>query len=207
VLRHARDFRDPRAMADALLNPVDRAYSVPELHGWLERCGMALGRWVEQAPYLPQCGMVAGSPHAARIAALPEAQRHAAVELVRGTMVSHSFIAYRAEDPPGERPPVTFATDGWRRYVPIAVPWTVCVREGLPAASAAVLINRAHTFTDLVLHVGHFEDRLLGAIDGARTVGDIVRSVGTTEADERRAVDFFERLWWYDQVVFDASAS
>ena len=59
VLRHAKDFRRPDAMADALLHPQDRAYSVPELYAWLDRCGMCFGRWIEQAPYLAQCGLVA----------------------------------------------------------------------------------------------------------------------------------------------------
>ena len=69
VLRHAKDFQQPAAMADALLHPLDRAYSVPELYAWLERCGMRFGRWVEQAPYLPQCGLPAKSAHAAHLAA------------------------------------------------------------------------------------------------------------------------------------------
>ena len=60
VLRGWRDFRNPDALADALLHPLDRAYTVPELYAWLERCGLTFGRWFEQAPYLPQCGMVAG---------------------------------------------------------------------------------------------------------------------------------------------------
>src|SRR5271157_3530616 len=38
VLRHAKDFRRPEAMADALLHPRDRAYTVPELYAWLDRC-------------------------------------------------------------------------------------------------------------------------------------------------------------------------
>ena len=70
-MRRAADFRQPDALADALLHPQDRAYTVPEVYGWLERCGLAFGRWIEQAPYLPQCGVVAASPHAARLAALP----------------------------------------------------------------------------------------------------------------------------------------
>ena len=53
------------------------------------------GRWIEQAPYLAQCGVMADSPHALRLAALPSRLQHAAVELFRGTMVSHSFIGYR----------------------------------------------------------------------------------------------------------------
>ena len=92
----SKDFRRPEAMADALLHPQDRAYTVPEIYAWLDRCGMSFGRWIEQAPYLAQCGVLARSPHALRVAALPSRLQHAAVELFRGTMVSHSFIAYRA---------------------------------------------------------------------------------------------------------------
>ena len=118
-------------MADALLHPLERAYTVDEVYAWLERCGLSFGRWIEQAPYLPQCGVVAKSPHAARLASLPPRLQHAAIELFRGTMVSHNFIAYR-DDHAGENQPITFVGDGWRAYVPIALPWTVCVRERLP---------------------------------------------------------------------------
>ena len=204
VLRHAKDFQQPAAMADALLHPLDRAYSVPELYAWLERCGMRFGRWVEQAPYLPQCGLPAKSAHAARLASLPPAQQHAALELFRGTMVTHSAIAYR-DDRVEAAQPITFEGERWRGYVPIALPSVVCVRDRVPAGSVAVLINRAHRFTDLICTVDQFEDPLLGAIDGTRTLGGIVALLGIEESRERAALSFFERLWHYDQVVFDAS--
>jgi SAM-dependent methyltransferase len=206
VMRGAKDFRHPDALADALLHPQDRAYSVPQLYAWLERCGLAFARWVSQAPYLPQCGAVAKTKHAARLAALPAPLQHAAVELFRGTMVRHSFIAYRT-DRVGEEHPITF-DERCNGYVPIGVPWTVCVRERLPPGSVAVLINRAHPFTDLVLSVDAFENQLLTGIDGQRTVAQIL-SLTKVEvgANRRRALDFFERLWQYDQVVFDASRS
>jgi SAM-dependent methyltransferase len=41
VLRRTTDFRRPEAIADALLHPQDRAYTVPELYAWLDRCGMS----------------------------------------------------------------------------------------------------------------------------------------------------------------------
>jgi SAM-dependent methyltransferase len=204
VLRGAADFRRPEAMADALLHPQDRAYTVPELYAWVDRCGMSFGRWIEQAPYLAQCGAMARSPHAARLASLPSRQQHAAVELFRGTMVSHSFIAYR-DDRPDASQPINFAGDRWRDYVPIALPWTVCVRERLPPGSVAVLINRSHKFTDLICTIDSFEDRLLGAIDGSRTLAEILQSTAQDDVGNRRALRFFERLWQYDQVVFDAS--
>ena len=204
VLRRAKDFRRPEAMADALLHPQDRAYSVPELYAWLDRCGMSFGRWIEQAPYQAQCGVVARSPHAARLASLPSRLQHAAVELFRGTMFSHSFVAYR-DDRSEDSQPITFAGDVWRDYIPIALPGTVCVRERLPPGSVAVLINRAHIFTDLILTIDAFEDRLLGAIDGNRTLAEILQFAAQDGEGDRRALRFFERLWQYDQVVFDAS--
>jgi hypothetical protein len=165
---------------------------------------MSFGRWFQQAPYLAHCGVVAKTLHAERLAALPPQLQHAAVELFRGTMVRHNVIAYR-DDRAGESQPITFAGDRSRDYVPIALPWTVCVRERLPPGSVAVLINRAHPFTDLVLPVGPSEDRLLGAIDGKRTLAQILPLGSEDHAGERRALAFFERLWQYDQIVFDAS--
>ena len=39
VMRRAEDFRQPAAVADALLHPQDRAYTVAEMYDWIERCG------------------------------------------------------------------------------------------------------------------------------------------------------------------------
>ncbi len=207
LLHQAKDFRHPDALADALLHPQDRAYTVPELHAWLQRCGMSFGRWFEQAPYLPQCGIVARTPHAARLAALPAPSQHAAVELFRGTMTKHNFIAYR-DDRSDESQPIRFDGDRWRHYVPLRLPWTVCVRERVPPGAVAVLINRAHTYTDIILPIDAAQERLFGAIDGTRTIGEISRIAADDPREKggeafNRA--FFERLWWHDQVVFDAS--
>ncbi len=194
VIRRARDFHHAGALADALLHPVDRAYSVPQLFDWLGRCGMSFGRWIYQAPYLAQCGTLAKTTHAARLASLPAPQQYAAAELFRGSMVTHAFIAYRA----GESPSFTISAN----MIPIPLPWTVCVREHQPPGSVAVLINRAHTFTDLVLPINAAQDRLLSLADGNRTLAQIIQM---SREDGQRALDFFEQLWRYDQVVFDAS--
>jgi len=34
VAMQAKDFRNPDALADALLHPQDRAYTVPQLYAW-----------------------------------------------------------------------------------------------------------------------------------------------------------------------------
>lgn len=203
VLRQAKDFRHPDALADALLHPQDRAYTVPELYAWLERCGMSFGRWFEQAAYLPHCGIVARTPDFERLASLPARLQHAAVELFRGTMTRHSLIAYR-NDRTGDSQPITFDRDGWRDYVPLRLPWTLDIRERVPPGYVAVLINRAHPYPDLILPIDAGEERLLGAINGKRSIGEISR-IAAEESGGEHALRFFRRLWQYDQVVFDAT--
>ena len=135
VLRRAKDFRKPDAMADALLHPLDRAYTVPSCTPGSSGAGCcsaaganrlriclnaAWWRTVRTRPASPRCR---------------RSKQHAAVELFRGTMVSHSFIAYRG-DREEESRPISFAGDGWRDYVPIGLPWTVCVQERCPLAAS-----------------------------------------------------------------------
>jgi hypothetical protein len=205
VARRAKDFRNPDALADALLHPQDRAYTVPQLYAWLERCGLSFGRWFEQAPYLPQCGAIARTPHAGRLFSLSPPLQHAAVELLRGTMAKHNFIAYR-DDRLGDTQPITFDGDAWREYVPLRLPWTLCIRDRAPPGFAAVLINRAHTYPDLALPIDAAHERVFAAIDGNRSVDEILRGVAGEVSDER-ACRFIEQLWEYDQIVFDATSS
>ena len=202
VVKRAKDFARPNALADALLNPQDRAYSVPQIYDWLELCGLKFGRWYEQAAYLPQCGAIDGAPHRARLAGLPLAAQHAAIELLRGTMDRHSFVAYR-DDREREAQPITFDGDAWRSFVPVRLPWTLKVKDRAPRGVAAVLINPSHAYSDLALFIDAAQERLLTAIDGERSVAEIADSAGDTIGDEQ-ARQFFRRLWEHDLIVFDA---
>jgi hypothetical protein len=185
-----------------LLNPRDRAYSVPQIYDWLELCGLKLGRWYEQAAYLPQCGAIDGAPHGARLAALPTAAQHGAIELLRGTMDRHGFVAYR-DDREREAQPISFEDGAWRSFVPVRLPWTLTIKDRAPRGVAAVIINPNHTYPDLALFIDAAEERLLAAIDGERSVGEILHGTGETTADERSR-QFFRRLWEHDLIVFDA---
>jgi hypothetical protein len=207
LLREAPDFRQQAALADALLHPQDRAYSVPQLFDFLDRGGMTFGRWVKQAPYSAHCGVLARIPQASRMAQLSSVEQYAAVELFRGTMVRHSLVVYRS-DGPDLLQRVSFGGDAWRGYVPVRVPDTICVQKGQPPGAAGVLINQNHTYTDLFMPINSKEKRLFDAIDGHRCIGDIGESTSPSSEQKTRsdiAHSFFERLWWYDQVVFDAS--
>jgi len=208
LLRHTPDFRRKDALADALLHPQDRAYSVPQLFEYLDRSGLIFGRWIRQAPYLAQCGVLAATPHGSRLAQLSAREQYAEVELFRGTMMRHSVVAYH-NDGPGANQPIRFDDDdNWLSYVPICLPQTRLIEERLPPGAAAVLINQSHTYPDLYLSIDAQEKRLFEAIDGTRTIAEITRQATPQKVKPRHrehARDFFERLWQYDQVVFDAS--
>ncbi len=199
-LREAPDFHHAAGIADALLHPHDHAYSVPQLFEFLESGGLAFDRWVRQAPYSPRCGLMARVAASGRLPQLAPAEQYAAVELLRGTMVRHSLIACR-DDSPDREASLTFDGDAYLDYVPIRASDTISVQERLPAGTAAVLINRKHACTDISLALDEQEKRWFDAIDARRTIGEIAPVDG--HHTTRRA--FVERLWWYDQVVFDAS--
>jgi SAM-dependent methyltransferase len=201
LLRNSSDFADAAGLADALLHPRDRAYAVPQLIDLLNGAEMTFGRWIRQAPYLAWCGAPAGTPLVSRFSGLAANDHYAAMELFRGTMVRHSFVAYRNDAPLSTFPP-DFRGDAWLEYVPIRLPDTLDVRKRLPVGATAVLINRGHTYTDLYLPIDAEGDRLLAGIDGQRTIADICGKEEHREA----ARSFFEQLWQWDQVVFDTTA-
>lgn len=194
ALRESRDFHDDDALADALLNPRDRAYTVPELFGLLDEAGMRFGRWVRQAPYLPDCGSISETPHGARIASLPPVEQYAALELFRGTIARHTVIAFDSGEEVSGR--LDFSGPGADEWVPIVPDTVIAVEERLPPGAAAALLNRAHVATDLVLFVDRNQLGVFRSIDGVRRIGEL-------GPDAR---PFVERLWRHDHVVIDASS-
>jgi SAM-dependent methyltransferase len=200
TVRGSRDSLNAEALVDALLHPRDRAYSVPELLDFIERNELTLGRWHWQAPYLPQCGLIAEAPHASRLLTLPEREQYLAMELWRGLMTIHSLVVHRS-DVNNDGLKIRFDDERYLRYVPIRLPWTICVQEDLPAGVSGILLNQTHVFDDLMLFIDAREMRMFEAIDGRRSISEILDNVKEKETSPL----LFEKLWWYDQVVFDTS--
>jgi len=147
-------------------------------------------------------------PQASRIAQLSLAEQFAAIELFRGTMVRHSLIAER-HDNPGVSKGVSFAGDAWLGYVPLRMSDTISVQQRLPPGAAAVLINQNHTYRDIFMTIDVTEKRWFDGIDGNCCIRDIVEGRSLPISQRIAQIDmarvFFQRLWWHDQVVFDAS--
>ena len=82
-------------------------------------------------PEFPNAAQSTVAPHGARLAGLPPRAQHAALELLRGTMDRHSFIAYR-DDRERDAQPITFEGDAWRGFVPVRLPWTLTIKDRAP---------------------------------------------------------------------------
>jgi SAM-dependent methyltransferase len=202
LLRSSPDFTTSAGLADALLHPRDRSYSVPQLMDFLDHAGLRFGRWLRQAPYLPWCGALAFAPHHSKLIELTAEKQYAAIELFRGTMVRHSVVVYR-KDRLAQNASVDFDGDAWLGHTPVRLPDTVVVRDRLPPGATGVLINRNHTYTDLYLPIDGRQERLLEKIDGKRTIAEICGEWG----DRSLARDFFRQLWRWDQIVLDTSTA
>jgi len=207
LLSQAPDFRNEGALADALLHPQDRAYSVPQLFALIEKAGLVFGRWVRQAPYCVHCGVLSRIPQAKRIERLSPEDQYAAIELFRGTTIRHSVIVYDPESA-NLKEQVRLRAEASPSDIPVRTADTICVQDPLPPGAAGVLINRSHTYTDLILPIRRMERMWLDAIDGIRSIAEIAEicTAGSSpKTDLESARGFFHRLWCYDQVVFDTS--
>ena len=72
LLGESPDITSIAGLVDALLNPQDRAFTVPQLFALVDYCETRFFRWVRQAPYLPQCGSLATTPHAVQLEKLTQ---------------------------------------------------------------------------------------------------------------------------------------
>ena len=206
LLRGSRDSANADALADALLNPRDRSYSVPQLFEFIERNGLRFERWYSQAPYLPQCGAIAATPHASRLAALSEREQYAAMELWRGAIASHSVILSRDDASPVlTKPRLTIRSPGLDTCRS-GCPGTLCVQERLPDGRCGC----AREPIPRVSRSDH-DHRRAGQADARRRrrPSQHRRDCRPCRRQPSAAArqGFFEKLHWYDQVVFDSSTS
>lgn len=184
---------------DLLLNPRDRAFTVPALFELLHGAGLRATCLVEPMRYDPAV-YLPDPKLRVRLAALDPVARAALAEALTGNMSTHVVYCVRADDPRPEPDPM--AEDA----IPIA-------RE-MPADELARAIRPDGTlpfvFDGLRVPVPlpALAPALLRLVDGARTVGEIARALrerGTgSEAFARAWGDVFARLSAVNRVLLAA---
>ena len=167
---------------DLLLNPRDRAFTVPDLHALLAGAGLEVACWVEPARYDPVL-LLPDPKLRARIEALDPIARAALVEALAGNMSVHIVYAVRAGEAPARADP--FAADA----VPVA-------RE-LPGEELARSIGPDGTLTmnfdgvRIPFPLPPQAPAMLRLIDGRRSVAEI----GAALAERGTGAEAFARAW------------
>lgn len=159
-------------IADLLLHPQDRAYTIGQFVELLAGEGLRIAAPIEPARYDPLTYL--GEDWAEPVAALPAEQRWALAEELAGSLKTHTVYAVAREHP---RP------DWDERDVPV-------LREQDPARFAAAIAKSPHLTVDFdglerrfTLPAG--SARLLARIDGRRSLGDLLDGLGGDRAAQR----------------------
>jgi hypothetical protein len=167
---------------DLLLNPRDRAFTVPELHALLAGEGLAVTCWMEPIRYDPLPLLPDPRLHA-RIAALDALERAALAEALAGNINAHVVYCVRAADNVTR---VDFMADD-------AVP----VMRERPGEDLASNIQPDGTITLLLdglrlpLAFPPLAPAILRLVDGRRSVGEI----GAALAQRGTGAEAFARAW------------
>lgn len=98
-------------VVDLLLHVQDRCYDVPGIYAWLGEADLRLHSWFIPHDYEPSSYVRDPALLALFERMSPEA-RHAAAELLNGSISKHSFLAVRPEFEP---PAIDIADGRWRR--------------------------------------------------------------------------------------------
>lgn len=165
-----QDHRDSDAgLYDLLLHSRDTPYDAPALISALERAGLSLAGWCEPARYDPASYLPKG-PLRDRAAGLPPAEQWALAERLAGNIKAHVFYAA----------PMGRGVTAARSEDPSLIPVLHKVTPGALAATIAKRGALRFTVDGLVLErrVDRGLARLVGLIDGARSVGEIRARLG-----------------------------
>jgi SAM-dependent methyltransferase len=167
---------------DLLLNPRDRAYSVPALNDLLTGVGLSVACWLEPIRYDP-IPLLPDPRLRARIAALTPLEQAALAESVAGNIATHIVYCTRISEPPSRADP----------FSPDAVP--VC-REGT-GEDVVKGIQAGNTMFVLLdglrvpVAVPPMAGAILRLIDGKRSVAEIEALL----AARGSGAEAFARAW------------
>jgi SAM-dependent methyltransferase len=166
---------------DLLLNPRDRAYTVPAFHDLLAGVGLSVTCWVEPIRYDP-VPLLPDPRLRARIAALAPLERAALAESLAGNIAAHIVYCSRANEPPVRADPLS------QDAVPIFREVTGDeLVKGIQANTMFVNLEGLRVPVTLPPMAG----AILPLIDGKRSVGEIAALLAARGTN----AEAFARAW------------
>ena len=199
-----KDLESHEGIADLLLNPRERSYSVDDIYRLLGQADLRLQRFFYQTYYSPRCALPADSPLLAQLERLPLEDQYAVIELFRSSIRKHQFVACRA-DRPGSAYRPDFPGPGFSRYVPVFTPGIKIVKEDYPNGGKGKIHYPLHEIGDPSFVLDASQLALLETVDGRRSVASIVRKVAgkkDVKSLEELARRFFQTMWEHDFLLF-----
>ncbi len=186
-LRQNRNFDDhinggDAGLYDLLLNPRDRAYSVPAFSALLQEAGLEVTCWVEPMRYDP-VPLLPDPKLRARIDRLHPTERAALAEALAGNMAVHIVYCVRAGSPAQRADPCDAAA------VPVLreITGEALMRAVRPDGTMPVTIDGLR----IPVALPPLASAILPLIDGTRSVGQI----GTLLATRGTKTDVFMKAW------------
>ena len=199
-----KDLESHEGIADLLLNPRERSYSVGDIYNLLRQADLRLQRFFYQAYYSPRCALPADSPLLAQLEKLPPEDQYAVIELFRSSIRKHQFVACRDDRPESAYRP-EFSGSEFSRYVPVFTPGIKIVKEDYPNGGKGKIHYPLHEIGNPSFVLDASRLALLEAVNGHRSVASIVRKVAGKEdakSREERAGRFFQTMWENDFLLF-----
>ena len=185
--RANRNFQDHITGGDAgvfdlLLNPRDRAYTVPALTALLAEAGLSVTAWMEPLRYDPT-HLLADPKLRARAAALAPSERAALAEALAGNISMHVLYCRRADEPVVRADPL--APDA----VPVGreIPGPEQARQLQPDGGLTLVMDGLRVRVGLPT----LAPSILALIDGVRSV----RQIGAALDARGVAPEAFARAW------------
>ncbi len=167
--RANRNFQDHISGGDAgvfdlLLNPRDRAYTVPDLAALLAEAGLAVTAWMEPLRYDP-AHLLTDPKLRERAAALDPTARAALAEALAGNLSMHVLYCRRAGEP------VTHADPLAPGAVPVGreIPGPEQARQLQPEGGLTLVMDGLRVRVGLPT----LAPSILGLVDGVRSVAQI----------------------------------
>jgi hypothetical protein len=188
----AEELVHDAAIVDTFLHPQDRAYSVPEVLAFVQRCGLVFAGWEDNSAYYPDLWVKRGSSLGDALQRLPERDQWAVIENLMLQISKHSFFACRPER---GFVAVDFFGDGWLGYRPVLHPEASAGGDG---GGAKIVLRK------LEVALKGLDVFFLSQINGQRTIRDIIADPRVASNGEtfNRACDFFGRMWRLGVMLF-----
>ncbi|HBK05974.1 MAG TPA: methyltransferase [Acetobacteraceae bacterium] len=186
-LRHNRGFDDhinggDAGLYDLLLNPRDRAFTVPEFNQLLQDAGLRVTCWIEPARYDPAL-LLPDPKLRARLEAMDPTERAAVAEALSGNIAVHIVYCVRAGDPVHQPDPFGEAA------VPVCreMDGAALARGIRPDGTLPVVFDGLR----IPVALPPLATAILPVIDGRRTVGEI----GAVLAERGTKPEMFAKAW------------